>query len=198
MSPTSRWSNGASSRRALYRRLPRAWQGGHTDTALAAGGRRSNYAHREAALALRSKYPAGPTAVLMHGANPGLVSHLVKQALLNLAGDLRMDATVPSERESWARLAARLQVKVIHVSERDHQTSRVHKRNGNSSTLVGGGLLRRVAATDRTRLGHAERSWPQDAREYGFGCGAASISTDRAWPRRCVPGRRSQGRSMAG
>ncbi|HEY5292231.1 MAG TPA: saccharopine dehydrogenase NADP-binding domain-containing protein [Burkholderiales bacterium] len=154
------------------------WQGGHTDLSLPAS-RRSNYAHREEALGLRSKHPAGPTGVLMHGANPGLVSHLLKQALLNLAGELGMDATAPPNREGWARLAARLQVKVIHVSERDHQTSRVHKRNGEfvntwSSEAFCGESLQPA----ELGWGTHERNWPQDAREYGFGCGAA-IYLDR-------------------
>ena len=47
--------------------------------------RRSNYALRETMLKLVPKYRGGPTAVIAHGANPGLVSHFVKQALVNLA-----------------------------------------------------------------------------------------------------------------
>src|ERR1700679_2474044 len=45
-----------------------------------------------------------PTAVLTHGANPGLVSHLVKQALLNVAKDTQVDAGHPTGREQWAKL----------------------------------------------------------------------------------------------
>ncbi len=154
------------------------WAGGHTDLSLPAS-RRSNYAHRDAALALRSKYPSGPTSVLMHGANPGLVSHLVKQALLNLAAELGMDASARQGREQWARLAAELQVKVIHISERDHQTSRVHKRNDEfvntwSSEAFCGESLQPA----ELGWGTHERNWPQDGREYGFGCGAA-IYLDR-------------------
>ena len=44
----------------------------------------SNYGLRESALALRVPLTNGPTAVITHGANPGLVSHLLKQALLNV------------------------------------------------------------------------------------------------------------------
>ena len=130
------------------------WPGGHTDSSVPAS-RRSNYAYREAALALRAKYPSGPTCVLMHGANPGLVSHLVKQALLNLAGDLGVDAGAPRSREAWGRLAAQLEVKVIHVSERDHQTSQCASATANSSIPGRARLLRRVAAAGRARLGHA-------------------------------------------
>ena len=61
------------------------WPGGYTDPTLPPSAR-SNYALRESALALRRRFPSGPTAVVTHGANPGLVSHFVKQALLDLAG----------------------------------------------------------------------------------------------------------------
>src|SRR5215831_9023041 len=60
------------------------WPGGYTDPNLSPS-HRSNYALRETALALRERYAGGPTAVLTHGANPGLVSHFVKQALVDLA-----------------------------------------------------------------------------------------------------------------
>src|ERR1044071_1819376 len=53
------------------------WPGGYTDPNLPPAAR-SNYALRESALALRQRAPNGPTAVLTHGANPGLVSHFVR------------------------------------------------------------------------------------------------------------------------
>ena len=46
---------------------------------------RSNYALRDTMLKLKPRFAGGPTAVIAHGANPGLVSHFVKQALLNIA-----------------------------------------------------------------------------------------------------------------
>ena len=81
------------------------WPGGYTDPSISPA-RRTNYALREEALALRQSHKNGPTAVLTHGANPGLVSHFVKQALLNLAADTGVDAGNPSTREQWAALAA--------------------------------------------------------------------------------------------
>src|SRR5512143_2634316 len=60
------------------------WPGGYTDPNLSVS-RRSNYALRESMLKLRPKYRGGPTAVIAHGANPGVVSHFVKQALMNVA-----------------------------------------------------------------------------------------------------------------
>src|SRR5689334_6002798 len=76
------------------------WAGGHRDRSIPAG-RRSNYALRDAALELRKRYPHGPSIVLMHGANPGLVSHLLKQALLNLAADPGQPVNPPQDKESW-------------------------------------------------------------------------------------------------
>src|SRR5579859_421496 len=64
------------------------WPGGYTDPTIPAG-KRTNYALREEALALRAGNERSPTAVLTHGANPGLVSHFVKRALLNIAADLK-------------------------------------------------------------------------------------------------------------
>ena len=126
------------------------------------------------------KYPSGPACVLMHGANPGLVSHLVKQALLNLAADLGLDADAArATARTGRRLAAQLEVKVIHVAERDHQTSHVRKRNDEfvntwSSEAFCGESLQPA----ELGWGTHERNWPRDGREYGFGCGAA-IYLDR-------------------
>jgi homospermidine synthase len=75
----------------------------------------------------------GPTAVLEHGANPGLISHFTKQGLLDIAGKLLADRKVTGRAaeeirqlardRSFNRLAMQLGVKVIHCSERDTQIS---------------------------------------------------------------------------
>jgi homospermidine synthase len=106
------------------------WPGGYTDTNLSPS-ERSNYALRERTLALRDKLGAGaPTAVMTHGANPGLVSHFIKQALLDIARDTGRSAAAPPDRAGWARLAMSLGIKVIHVSERDTQVSPEPKKPG--------------------------------------------------------------------
>ena len=105
------------------------WAGGYTDPGLTAA-QRTNYALREAALALQSRFVGGSTCVLTHGANPGMVSHLVKQALLDIARDTGFETTSPTGRLEWARLAQSLGVKVIHVAERDTQRSLTAKRVG--------------------------------------------------------------------
>src|SRR5271154_3889167 len=78
------------------------WPGGYTDPNLSPSAR-SNYALREGALALRQTYPSGPTAVLTHGANPGLVSHFVKQALVDLARIADPAAVPPIDQIDWAQ-----------------------------------------------------------------------------------------------
>src|SRR5579863_1008330 len=98
------------------------WPGGYTDPTVPVG-RRTNYALREEALALRPGNAKAPTAVLTHGANPGLVSHFVKQALLNIAADTGVEAGKPVARAEWGELARRLGIKVIHIAERDTQVS---------------------------------------------------------------------------
>ena len=109
------------------------WPGGYTDSRLPLAAR-TNYALRESALALRTSEP-GPTAVITHGANPGLVSHFVKQALLDIERvTTGLETAMPSTRAQWAALAARLGVKVIHIAERDTQVAGIAKRSANSST----------------------------------------------------------------
>ena len=77
--------------------------------------------------------PRGPTAVLEHGANPGLISHWTKQGLLDLAEKLLDDQKFPAadaeeirqlvHDQTFNRLAMKLGVKVIHCSERDTQVT---------------------------------------------------------------------------
>ena len=105
------------------------WAGGSFDTSVSPAAR-TNYAHREAALALRRPGRDGPTAIVNHGANPGLVSHLLKQALLDLARETGFAMEPPRTRADWARLAQRLSVRVIHVAERDTQAGRQRKTPG--------------------------------------------------------------------
>ncbi len=79
----------------------------------------------------------GPTAVIEHGANPGLISHFTKQGLLDIAARLDDDGRLPPAEadeirqlaadRTFNRLAMKLGVKVIHCSERDTQISDVPK-----------------------------------------------------------------------
>ena len=75
----------------------------------------------------------GPTAVVEHGANPGLVSHFVKRGLLEIASECIAKNLLEAEtslkvqqaqtEEDFPTLAHLLGVKVIHISERDTQVT---------------------------------------------------------------------------
>jgi homospermidine synthase len=71
----------------------------------------------------------GPTAIVEHGANPGLVSHLTKKALFDIATQAIKDGKDGAgvkeayESENFPSLAHKLGVKVIHIAERDTQVT---------------------------------------------------------------------------
>jgi len=145
------------------------WVGGYTDRSVEAA-HRTNYALRERARALRKKFPGGPTAMLTHGANPGLVSHFVKQALLNLAADSGLNARAPSSREPWAELGERVGMKVVHVAERDSQYAIPQKRPGEFvNTWSVEGFVGEGAQPSELGWGTHERHFPPDGNRYGFG-----------------------------
>jgi homospermidine synthase len=149
------------------------WPGGYTDPTIPAA-RRTNYALREEALGLRSGSTRAPTAVLTHGANPGLVSHLVKQALLNIAADTGVAAEGPRSRADWADLAQRLGVKVIHIAERDTQVSAIPKEpNEFVNTWSVDGFVSEGSQPAELGWGTHERMFPRDGRRYDFGSGCA-------------------------
>jgi homospermidine synthase len=102
------------------------WKGFYFDEKMPTE-QRTNYALRELLLAARRRQPGGPTAVSCCGANPGMVSWFVKQALLNVATDLGLNFTEPKTREEWARLMMQAGVKGVHIAERDTQRSKSPK-----------------------------------------------------------------------
>jgi homospermidine synthase len=148
------------------------WPGGYTDPSLTPS-QRSNYALRESALALRQPGPA-PTAVLTHGANPGLVSHFVKDALLHIARDTGVDAVTPSDRTEWAALAERLGVKAIHIAERDTQVADRPKAVGEFvNTWSIDGFVGEGCQPAELGWGTHEKALPPDGKRHEFGCAAA-------------------------
>jgi homospermidine synthase len=148
------------------------WPGGYTDPSLSPS-RRSNYALREEALGVRNTHPNGPTAVLTHGANPGLVSHFVKQALLNIAADSGVTAA-PRSREEWAALAHQLGVKVIHIAERDTQVANRPKRpNEFVNTWSVDGFVSEGQQPSELGWGTHEKALPPQGRRHEFGCQSA-------------------------
>ncbi len=149
--------------------------GGYTDPAKSIS-ERSNYAMRESALALKRE-AADPTAVIAHGANPGLVSHLVKRALLHLARDLGGPADrakPPASREAWAALARDLGVKGIHIAERDTQRARIPKQQGEFvNTWSIEGFLSEGRQPAELGWGTHEKALPPEGARHEFGSQAA-------------------------
>lgn len=147
-----------------------SWFGESTNPALPVS-RRSLYALREEVLVMKEKWKdRRTTAVLAHGANPGIVSHLVKMALLNMARDEAMDIAVPRSREEWARLAQSLDIKVIHVSERDTQIPANRKKMGEFvNTWSIDGFVGEGLQPAELGWGSHEKTFPNDGGRYDFG-----------------------------
>ena len=149
------------------------WPGLYTDRSKSVS-ERSNYALREGMLALRRRTPGGITAVSCCGANPGLVSWFVKQALLDIARDLAIAHEEPRAREDWARLMQRVGVKGIHIAERDTQRARDPKPRGKFvNTWSVEGFISEGLQPSELGWGTHEKTLPPGARHHEFGCDAA-------------------------
>ena len=152
------------------------WEGGFTDTSLSIVDR-SNYMLREMTLALAQKCVGGHTAVVALGANPGIVSGFVKQALVNIAADNGITAD-PQSREEWARLAKQLDIKVMQVSERDSQTVGTRKpSNAFVNTWSVSAMIDESLQPAELGWGTHEKHWPADAVAHDFGCKASIMLT---------------------
>jgi homospermidine synthase len=120
----------------------------------------------------------GPTAVVEHGANPGLVSHFVKQALLEIAAAMLRDGragdepaiielaleTASTTRSGFARLAMLTGTKVIHIAERDTQiTDHPKEPNEFVNTWSVDGLYEEGIAPAEMGWGTHEKRLPANA-----------------------------------
>ena len=141
---------------------------------------RTNYALREKLLALKAKLGKGPTAVSCCGANPGMVSWFVKQALLNLAHDLKIKIDQPKKRDDWAKLMKKLGVKGIHIAERDTQRARDPKKLGTFvNTWSVEGFISEGKQPAELGWGTHEKKMPPQGRSHKTGSKAA-IFLERA------------------
>jgi homospermidine synthase len=149
------------------------WPGLYTDQSLSPSAR-SNYALREGILELRRRRPGGVTGISCCGANPGMVSWLVKQALLDIARDLRIAHDEPQTRETWGRLMQRVGIKGIHIAERDTQRGRQPKARGKFvNTWSVEGFIAEGLQPSELGWGTHERTLPPGGRHHEFGCDAA-------------------------
>jgi homospermidine synthase len=135
---------------------------------------RSNYALRETILDLRRRSPGGPTAISCCGANPGMVSWFVKQALLNLKSDIGISGAEPQNKAEWALLAQRLGVKGIHIAERDTQRAKMQKlRDMFVNTWSVEGFISEGLQPAELGWGSHEKWMPENGRQHAEGCKAA-------------------------
>jgi len=147
---------------------------------------RSLYSRQMRVRQLKARLNSGskpsPTAVIDHGANPGLVSHFTKRALLeiattmlteglpaatgvNRAGFEKLVAEAESHADgAFARLSQATGTKVIHISERDTQvSSRPKAVNEFVNTWSIEGLYEEGTAPAEMGWGTHERRFPQYA-----------------------------------
>lgn len=100
---------------------------------------RTLYARQMAIRSMADRWGSndGPSAVVDHGANPGLVSHFTKVALEDIAAAALADerpgpwvdeVAAALAEDRYNHLARLLDVKVIHISERDTQVSSAPKQ----------------------------------------------------------------------
>ena len=145
----------------------------------------------------------GPTAIVEHGANPGLVSHLTKKALFDIATRAIKDGKVATgvaealEIENFPALAHKLGVKVIHISERDTQVSDKPKLlNEFVNTWSVEGFYEEGIAPAELGWGTHEKTLPVNAYEHQVGpknqiCIAQPGAT--TWVRSWVPNMETTG-----
>jgi homospermidine synthase len=122
---------------------------------------------------------SGSTAIVDHGANPGLVSHFTKKALIDISQKIietkPSDGRVPAlskavDTRSFSQMAHLLNVQVIHISERDTQVASVPRRpNEFVNTWSIEGLYEEGVAPAEMGWGTHERTLPPGAFEFEDG-----------------------------
>jgi homospermidine synthase len=122
----------------------------------------------------------GPTAVLEHGANPGLISHFAKQGLIDIGERLLADKMAAGQDAedirqfirdgAFNRLAMKLGVKVIHCSERDTQiTDKPKQVDEFVNTWSVEGFREEGTTTAEIGWGTHEKELPENAYEHPEG-----------------------------
>ena len=118
----------------------------------------------------------GATAIVEHGANPGLVSHLTKKALFDIATKAIKDGKDGAgvkeayESENFPSLAHKLGVKVIHIAERDTQiTDKPKQVNEFVNTWSVEGFYEEGIAPAELGWGTHEKTLPINAYQHPDG-----------------------------
>lgn len=130
----------------------------------------SNYVLREDFQSLKKNLINTPTSISCCGANPGMVSWFVKEALLNLAKDFGREVTLPKSKEAWAKLMCDLGVKGIHIAEKDSQYRNLPRpKNQFLNTWSPEGCMAEVLQPAELGWGTHEKKKPQDSHEHTEG-----------------------------
>ncbi|UJR37287.1 hypothetical protein I4U23_029996 [Adineta vaga] len=147
----------------------------------------------------------GPTAILDHGCNPGLVSHFVKRALIDMAQYvLKQEGIqiVDGEKiklenalkvKDYPQLAYLLGVKTIHISERDTQLTKDPKKvNEFVNTWSIEGFVEEGAAPAEMGWGTHEKNLPNGIyfhKQKEGPCNQVCLATNgiNTWVRSWVP-----------
>ena len=150
------------------------WAGGYTDPSKSPS-ERSNYGLREGALKLGRTLGRGTTAVIAQGANPGLVSQLVKEALLQMAAETGLERPVPADQQGWAELLRNLGIKAVHIAERDTQVAAGHPKKPGEfvNTWSIDGFIGEGCQPAELGWGTHEKNLPAEGHRHGYGSDAA-------------------------
>ena len=147
------------------------WEGFYFETT--ENAERTNYALRQKVRDEKAANPGGTTAVSCCGANPGMVSWFVKEALLTLARDTGQDDTSPTDRAGWGALMQSLGVKGVHIAERDTQARQMPRPRGTFvNTWSVDGFISEGFQPAELGWGTHETWMPDNAHSYDTGCQA--------------------------
>lgn len=125
-------------------------------------------------VAWAEKNKKSTTAVIAHGANPGLISSFVKQGLLDCAQhflannpDSYLHIETPLKNENFKELAKNLGIKAIHVSEKDSQkiSKKIQKQEViNTWSIVE--FLHEASSPSEFAWGTHEKEIPKNAQTF--------------------------------
>lgn len=151
-----------------------AWEGFYDNPELSSSAR-SNYTMREEVLKYKEEFTHGPTAIVAHGANPGMVNHLIKRAILEIAELKKLSYEMPKCREDWGRLAKTIGLKTVQISERDTQQSEIQKHRGEfcNTWSVDGFISEGIFQPAELGWGIHEKTFPTLGFKHPIGCGSA-------------------------